>query len=295
MQKTVRSLSEAGFEVRDERVPPVRGAFAPAALMIHWTASTRGDLPALNTVKYGRTGLSGPLYSFLVGRAGTIAWVSEGRANHAGNGNTEQLEQAWQGKIGPDTDVFRGPDTHGGGNSSTIGIGLENSGSEPIPEVQFEAATRLAAGLLAEYNLSAGHMLMHSQYTRRKIDLRPEQWAPFHKQVAGLMELEAKIPAGPHGYTLPEYEPPLHVDDRVVSSCESPAGAWVLTQNGYVYAFGGARYYGSVKDDARRFPEHPNHILYDVLGTPVRIIPVGVGYRIVTDLGYYYDFGPESI
>lgn len=86
-------LKEAGFTVKDVRMPPrdwSDSSFRPTAVLLHHTASTsitskdneKADVAYIKHVPWG-----GPGAQFYVGRTGTIYLICDGGANHAGTGN----------------------------------------------------------------------------------------------------------------------------------------------------------------------------------------------------------------
>ena len=294
----VDSLQKQGFIVQNMGVPGVPGrTHMVYALMHHWTASTRGNLPSLGVVINGGR-FRGPLYHWLIGRGGTIVFITNGYANHGGEGNLVKLDLARDGMMTDDTPVNDSKvDDTSEANRSTMAVSLELTQGEEIGPAQWEAWVALTAMLLFKLGLSSRHHLMHSHYTRRKVDLTQAQWAGFFQDVEQALSIMRNIPVGPHGLQTPQYEPPIHVSERIVASLDAPGGgAWVLTQDGEIHAWGSAQYYGHIGNDPREDPEHPNHVVYEVLGKPVGLVasPLGPGYRIITDLGYAYDFGPWS-
>lgn len=125
-----------------------RGAstFNPRGGVAHHTAGPAGggDMPSLNTIVNGRTGLRGPLANFGLGRSGHVYVVAMGTANHAGVGN-------WLGLTG---------------NSSVWGIEAENNGYQAWPLAQLDAYYRLAASLAMISRFSAGMWSMHREWAK---------------------------------------------------------------------------------------------------------------------------------
>lgn len=96
---------------------------------------------------------------YLVGRDGRIIQLVDERARawHAG-------ESKW----GANTDL----------NSASLGIELDNNGSEPFPEVQIAALLRLLADIKARYQIPAANFLGHADVApRRKVD--PSSYFPW--------------------------------------------------------------------------------------------------------------------
>ena len=138
-------------------------------VMIHHTAGARKyNMPSLDLLMKGRSDLSGPLAQLGLGRDGTFYIIAAGRANHAGEGK-------WRGITS--------------GNSSFIGIEVENAGTEddPYPDVQMEALRRGVAAILKHVGAEASMVCGHKEYApKRKID--PLWDMPkFREQVAALL------------------------------------------------------------------------------------------------------------
>lgn len=106
-------------------------------------AAKPGDMPSLNTLVKGRTGLSGPICNLGLGRSGTVYVIAAGLAWHAGA-----------------VRVARPPY----GNSHMIGIEAENDGvGEPWPAAQMHAYARLCAALAVRYRFGLGRVLGHKE------------------------------------------------------------------------------------------------------------------------------------
>lgn len=153
----------------DARVAPRPGQFTPGGIMIHHTAGGRyGDLPSLRLLQQGRKDLPGPLCQIGAGRAGTIAVVCDGRANHAGKGWSEALHRVLrdeppQAKPGADDQD---------GNAWFIGIEVENAGdgTDLYPPEQANAVVAACVAICRNRGWSANRIIAHRQWTRRKTD-----------------------------------------------------------------------------------------------------------------------------
>ncbi|OGA19946.1 MAG: hypothetical protein A3I01_02710 [Betaproteobacteria bacterium RIFCSPLOWO2_02_FULL_65_24] len=127
----------------------------PNFVILHHTSDDTVD-QALRT-------LADPLRSvsahYLVGRDGRIIQLVDERARawHAG-------ESKW----GSDTDI----------NSASIGVELDNNGSEPFPDVQISALLRLLADIRERYHIPSANFLGHADVApRRKTD--PSRFFPW--------------------------------------------------------------------------------------------------------------------
>lgn len=122
-------------------------------IVCHHTAGPHaGNAPSLNVVTNGRTGLSGPLSNFVLGRDGTVYVVAAGLCYHAGAVRDTSYANAF-----------------------SLGIEAENTGlaDDPWPEVQVDAYARLCAALVLEFDLTVGRVLGHKEVCYppgRKID-----------------------------------------------------------------------------------------------------------------------------
>jgi hypothetical protein len=122
------------------------------AVVCHHTATqTRtADMPSLNTLIKGRSDLKGPLSQFGLSRSGKVYVIAAGRCNHAG----KVRNPSW-------------------GNSHSIGIEAEATGTDTWPEVQLAAYAQLCRVLVDYFGLSASTVLGHKEVADppgRKID-----------------------------------------------------------------------------------------------------------------------------
>ena len=149
-----------------------------AFVVFHYTASRSAE-QALRTLASPEAGVSA---HYLVGRDGTIVQLVDERARawHAG-------ASRW----GPVHDV----------NSASIGIELDNDGSEPYPEVQIGSLLRLLADLRERHRLLPASFLGHSDIApRRKVDpgaLFP--WAMLAAHGFGVW-CDPRVPPAPTGF-----------------------------------------------------------------------------------------------
>jgi len=182
-------LEKAGLKVAEVEGWRTRGRAEMGTVrgvMCHHTAtpaSAVGNMPTLNLLIRGRAptkkepkGLPGPLAHLGLGRDGTFYVVAAGRANHAGGGVWEGLDN---------------------GNANFIGIEAENSGlaSDPWPEVQMDAYQRGVAAILRHVKAGANLCCGHKEYApKRKPDPSFDMPA-FRNAVAAL--LDGKTPRPP--------------------------------------------------------------------------------------------------
>ena len=159
------------------------GGFEPVGIIIHHTAG-KNDL---STVINGRSDLPGPLSNLYFDRDGDfpVTLVSAGRCNHAGAGASLVLDEARDGKAaGPDAaarNLSDGPN----GNFFFYGFEAENLGDgvQPWPAEQYSSMVAAAAAICRSHGWSAGHVIGHREWTRRKIDPRGFSMGAFRADV----------------------------------------------------------------------------------------------------------------
>lgn len=143
--------------------------FSPKAVIAHHTASNResGNFASEEIVTFGRSDLPGPLCHFLLGRDGTVKIISDGYANHAGEG-------------GPRAGIPANM-----GNTYAYGIEAENNGlGEPWSKAQLNAYYRLCAALLDYMDTKdVSKVFGHKEWTTRKIDPAGIDMNKFREQV----------------------------------------------------------------------------------------------------------------
>lgn len=171
----------AGLKVVEIPGWQARGAAFPAipnTIVCHHTAtpkSAKGDLPTQKILIEGRPDLPGPLCQVGLGRNGTVYIVASGKANHAGKG-------AWNGV-----------------NQSvrTVGIEAENPGDgTPWPQKQYDAYVQLVAVLVRSLGTTFEHVCGHKEWALprgRKTDPTLDM-AAFRSRVCSLL-LPAPTPA----------------------------------------------------------------------------------------------------
>jgi len=122
---------------------------------------------------------------YLIGRDGTVLQLVDesARAWHAG--------KSWWGGH---TDI----------NSASLGIELDNNGSEPFAEAQIDALLVLLADLRQRYNIPAANFVAHADVapTRKDDPSALFPWKRLADQGFGLW-CEPPLPPAPAGYDLP--------------------------------------------------------------------------------------------
>jgi len=140
------------------------GIRRPNFVVLHHTAQKSSD-QTVKTFTIAKTEVSA---HYVVGRDGKVIQMVNDylRANHAG-----------VGKWGNDTDL----------NSSSIGIEIDNSGTEPYSEVQLQSLMTLLSTLKSRYKIPTANFIGHSDLApRRKVDPANFPWKRFAEKGYGL-------------------------------------------------------------------------------------------------------------
>ncbi|WP_090624659.1 peptidoglycan recognition protein family protein [Azotobacter beijerinckii] len=180
-------LGNAGLKVAEVPGWQNRGRPSPMGtikgVMCHHTVGPKnGNMPSLNVLINGRSGLPGPLAQLGLGRDGTFYIIAAGRCNHAGEGY-------WKGETN--------------GNGCFIGIEAENTGGhrnppglndppfDPWPEVQLDAYRQGVAAILAHIGVSETMCCGHKEY-RLPLGTKPDPHTIdmdlFRNEVRALMD-----------------------------------------------------------------------------------------------------------
>jgi len=154
----------AGWQTRSST--GAGGCFTPVGVMIHHTVSLGAAALADITTNIKA--------NFFVNRAGVVSVVSGRRANHAGEGAQQVLDDTAAGIAPTGTAVARGLVDGPIGNGHYYGFENENAGDGvmPWPAVQLLAIARSAAALCQRHGWSEKRVISHAEWTRRKIDPR---------------------------------------------------------------------------------------------------------------------------
>jgi len=190
-------LRSAGVPFVYGSVPGRPGGFSPVGIIIHHTAG-KNDL---GTVRNGRPDLPGPLSHLYFDRDAThtVTLVSEGRANHAGGGSSLVLDEVKNGRASGPSAAQRGLKDSTSGNEYFIGFECENlgDGEQPWPGAQMDIMVRSAAAICKARGWTAGHIIGHLEWTRRKVDPRGFSMDAFRSAVAALLAPPAPVAVPP--------------------------------------------------------------------------------------------------
>jgi hypothetical protein len=166
------------------------GAWGPVnGVMVHHTV-TSGTTASVDLCYDGTTDLPGPLCHGVIAKDGTVYLVGNGRANHAGLGDTDVLTAviAETALPAPDSDDVDGNTRFYGFECVNLG-----DGSDPWPEAQLEAIARVCAAVCRAHGWGAASVIGHLEWTLRKIDPKGFSMASMRTRVAALL---AAAPGG---------------------------------------------------------------------------------------------------
>ncbi|WP_410478484.1 N-acetylmuramoyl-L-alanine amidase [Pedobacter frigoris] len=140
------------------------GIRKPNYVVLHHTAQTSSDL----TIKVFTRKKEGVSSHYLIGRDGKVVQLVNDylRANHAG-----------VSKWGNETDL----------NSASIGIEIDNTGSEPFSDVQINALISVLTDLKKRYNIPVANFIGHADVAPgRKNDPKNFPWKKLAEKGFGL-------------------------------------------------------------------------------------------------------------
>ncbi|MEV5131448.1 N-acetylmuramoyl-L-alanine amidase [Streptomyces sp. NPDC053705] len=146
-----------------------KGPWGPLhGVMIHHTV-TEGTEHSVALCRTGYSSLPGPLCHGVIDKAGTVHLIGYGRANHAGSGDDDVLDDVIAERaLSPDNEA------NTDGNRHFYGFECINLGDnvDPWPEAQVEAIARAAAGICRAHGWGAESVIGHSEWQPGKVDPR---------------------------------------------------------------------------------------------------------------------------
>lgn len=139
---------------------PVRG------VMIHHTV-TSGTTNTVSICENGYSGLPGPLCHGVIAKDGTVYLIGNGRANHAGSGDSDVLDAVIAERPLPAAN-----EADADGNTAFYGFECENlgDGEDPWPPAQLDAMARAAAAVCRVHAWTARSVIGHLEWQPGKID-----------------------------------------------------------------------------------------------------------------------------
>ena len=158
-----------------------KGPWGPVhGVMIHHTV-TSGTDASVNICYNGYSGLPGPLCHGVIDKKGHIHLVGNGRANHAGLGDSDVL-RAVINESGLPSDNEADTD----GNRHFYGFECVNlgDGKDPWPDAQKEAIERAAAALCRHHGWNERSVIGHKEWQPGKQDPRGFTMDGMRKRIA---------------------------------------------------------------------------------------------------------------
>ncbi|WP_381561484.1 peptidoglycan-binding protein [Streptomyces eurythermus] len=194
-------------EVRDWRHHNrnTKGPWGPVnGVMIHHTV-TSGTRNSVNICYDGYAGLPGPLCHGVIDKEGHVHLVGNGRANHAGLGDSDVLRAVVDETALP-------PDNQADvdGNRHFYGFECVNlgDGKDPWPEAQKEAIEKVSAAICRHHGWSERSVIGHKEWQPGKQDPRGFTMDGMRRRIADrLAGKGGKEPGGPKPGPKPAYAP----------------------------------------------------------------------------------------
>lgn len=179
---------------------PMRG------VMIHHTGGTAPS--DLSIVWGGRPDLPGPCAHCYMSHSGIVTMTGNGRANHAGGGDPQVLEEVAEESYGKQHSPSRYHDGSSGaadGNQYFYGLEVSNTGSktDEYPASQYQAIVKWAAAICRFHGWTAKSVIGHKEWSNWKPD-PVYSMDQFRKDVQALLD---KDPAKPEKPTAPATKP----------------------------------------------------------------------------------------
>jgi hypothetical protein len=211
--KMVEILREEGLtvhEVRNWRTHNrnTKGPWGPVnGVMIHHTV-TSGTQASVDICYNGYSGLPGPLCHGVIDKKGHVHLVGNGRANHAGLGDSDVLRA-----VVNETRLPSDNEADTDGNRHFYGFECINMGDgrDPWPEAQKEAIEKVSAAICRHHGWTERSVIGHKEWQPGKQDPRGFTMDGMRKRVA--QRLDGKggpakpRPADPEPAPKPPYEP----------------------------------------------------------------------------------------
>ncbi|MDG4863690.1 peptidoglycan-binding protein [Streptomyces sp. T-3] len=146
-----------------------KGPFGPLnGVMIHHTVSS-GTRASVDLCYEGHASLPGPLCHGVIDKKGEIHLVGNGRANHAGLGDSDVLRA-----VVNETRLPHDNEADSDGNRHFYGFECINRGDgrDPWPEAQKEAIEKVAAAICRAHGWTERSVIGHKEWQPGKVDPR---------------------------------------------------------------------------------------------------------------------------
>ncbi|MGW2415784.1 peptidoglycan-binding protein [Streptomyces tubercidicus] len=147
-----------------------KGPWGPThGVMIHHTA-TEGTDSSVDLCYDGRSDLPGPLCHGVIDKKGEVHLVGNGRANHAGLGDSDVLRAV----INEDAELPPDNEADTDGNRHFYGFECINlgDGKDPWPEVQLVAMEKVSAAICRAHGWGERSVIGHKEWQPGKVDPR---------------------------------------------------------------------------------------------------------------------------
>ncbi|MFD1832396.1 N-acetylmuramoyl-L-alanine amidase [Streptomyces desertarenae] len=164
-------VEHTGWRVRAR--PASTGAWGPInGVMVHHTV-TSGTSGSVDLCIRGHSSLPGPLCHLVISKDGQAHLISNGRANHAGRGDSGVLARVRAEDYNRDS-LLRPARADTDGNARFYGFECINlgDGRDPWPEAQRDCIVRAAAAICRVYGWGARSVIGHLEWQPGKIDPR---------------------------------------------------------------------------------------------------------------------------
>ncbi|MEV0260911.1 peptidoglycan-binding protein [Streptomyces sp. NPDC050617] len=175
-----------------------KGAWGPVnGVIIHHTV-TSGTQSSVDLCYDGYDELPGPLCHGVIDKAGTVHLVGNGRANHAGSGDSSVLNAVVR-----ESGLPRPTKNDTDGNVRFYGFECINlgDGDDPWPAAQLEAIERVSAAICRAHGWGSGSVIGHKEWTNTKID-------PVGFSMDGMRgKVASRLGSAPSKPPQPAYEP----------------------------------------------------------------------------------------
>jgi hypothetical protein len=158
---------------RTRQRPASTGGFGPInGVMVHHTV-TSGTSRSVDLCVRGHSTLPGPLCHLVIGKEGQAHLISNGRANHAGRGDSTVFGKVRAESYDPDM-ILTPTKADMDGNVHFYGFECVNlgDGKDPWPEAQRDCIVRSAAAICRTYGWTAASVIGHLEWQPGKPDPR---------------------------------------------------------------------------------------------------------------------------
>jgi hypothetical protein len=197
----VKVVEHAGWRTHNRNS---RGAWGPVnGSVVHHTGPYVSEAQILGYCWSGSTALPGPLATGVIGKAGAVYLIGNGRANHAGGGDPRVLAAVTEENYGdrpPATHEHQGSSGAVDGNSHFYGWECVNKGDgkELWPAAQYKAIVKTQAAIIRahrakgdKWGVGGKSIIGHLEWSDQKVDPRGIDMVKLRRDVAACLALPA--------------------------------------------------------------------------------------------------------